>query len=69
MVTLHCEIKEVKQINDLLWEYPKQFDHIGHFPGKYHIVLDPTITPVIHAPTKMSYPPKRRVKERARQDG
>ena len=55
MLTLHCEIKEnyqIQSINDLLQDYPKQFDRIGHFPGKYHIVLDPTITPVIHAPRK-----------------
>ena len=55
MVTLHCEIKEAKQmefINDLLWKYQKQFDCFGHFPGKYHIVLDPTVTPEIYAPRK-----------------
>ena len=28
----------------------KQFARIGHFPGKYHIVLDPTVAPVIHTP-------------------
>ena len=55
MVTLHCEIKETKQIqsiNDLLKDYSKQFDHIGHFPCKCHIVLNPTITTVMHAPRK-----------------
>ena len=32
--------------------YSEQFDRIGHFPGKYHIVLDPHAEPVMHAPQK-----------------
>lgn len=56
MLTLHCAIAEAQpKINttkDLVDVYPEQFDRIGHFPGKYHIVLDPTVPPVIHAPRK-----------------
>ena len=36
-------------IPSLTKTYPGHVDYTGHFPGKYHIVIDPTIVPVIHA--------------------
>ncbi len=55
MLTFHCAIQDMQPINsteDLIKAYPDQFDGIGHFKGKYHIVLDPEAAPVIHAPRK-----------------
>ena len=43
--------------------YPHQFDHIGHFPGKYYIVVDPSATPVIYALRKYPIHLKDEVKE------
>ena len=31
-------------------QYPKCFDGIGKFPGKYHITVDPNVVPVVHPP-------------------
>ena len=63
MVTLNCAIEKtstpaapqqpkVNSTDDLQKLYPQQFDRVGHFKGKYHIVLDPDAVPVIHAPRK-----------------
>ena len=60
LVSLHCAVQTtsksakptVQSTKNLLDTYPEQFDRIGHFPGKYHIVLDPYAEPVIHAPRK-----------------
>ena len=49
LVSLHCAVQTtsksakptVQSTKNLLEIYPEQFDRIGHFPGKYHIVLDP----------------------------
>ena len=42
----------IRSTKDLVKCYPEQFDRIGHFPGKYHIVLDPYAEPIVHAPRK-----------------
>ena len=63
LVTLHCAVHADEQsiqsienngvhIDDLLKQYPNQFDCIGNFHGEYHIVTDPQVQPVIHAPRK-----------------
>ena len=57
MVTLHCAIEtsqplKIESTEDLVTKYPDQFDRIGHFQKKYHIVTDPDVPPVIHAPKK-----------------
>ena len=72
MLTLHCEIKETKQIqsiNDLQQDHLKQFDHIGHFPGIYHIVLNPTITPVRAFSWCMYIYLKDQIEKRIKQNG
>ena len=60
LVTLHCAIeKTISQQADsigstqvLKQTYPDRFDTLGNFPGMYHIVTDPDVQPVIHAPRK-----------------
>ena len=65
LVTLHCAIDKgtcspndtgdhspVKSVEDLNQLYADRFDSLGHFPGTYHIVLDPNVQPTIHAPRK-----------------
>ena len=37
---------------DLIAMYPNRFQGIGRFPGEYHIVIDPTQVPVVHATRK-----------------
>ena len=61
LVTLHCAIEKntISQQADpigstqvLKQTYPDRFDTLGNFPGTYHIVTDPDVQPVIHAPRK-----------------
>nr|XP_054752483.1 uncharacterized protein LOC129258054 [Lytechinus pictus] len=58
LITLHTRIDEIKHstkistTDGLVRQYPDQFDKIGNFPGEYHIVLDPDVQPVVHAPRR-----------------
>ena len=63
LVELHCEINTsnnsvlspvpaIYSINDLQKLYPNRFNGIGKFEGEYHIVVDPDVPPVVHAPRK-----------------
>ena len=65
LITLHCAIEKSKleqtgtgdsdAINStqtLKQRYPDRFDTLGDFKGKYHIVIDRDVQPVIHAPRK-----------------
>jgi hypothetical protein len=45
---------QVTSVKELVQQYPDQFDQIGQFPGKYHIVLKEESHPVIHPPRKCS---------------
>ncbi|XP_014673091.1 PREDICTED: uncharacterized protein LOC106813467 [Priapulus caudatus] len=45
-------IPAIRSVRDLQGLYPDQFDKIGNFPGEYHIMVDPNIPPVVHAPRK-----------------
>ena len=61
VVTLHCSISrdppannppKLNNINDLINEYPNQFDHIGEFPTVHKLVTDPNVPPHINPPRK-----------------
>ena len=61
VVTLHCSISrdppannppKLNNINDLINEYPNQFDHIGEFPTIHKLVTDPNVPPHINPPRK-----------------
>ena len=64
LITVHCEVttnpgvtqnesqKPIASKEDLIAMYPDRFPGIGRFPGEYHIVIDPTQVPVVHAPRK-----------------
>ena len=65
LVTLQCAIDKgtcglhatgdhspVKSVEDLKQLYADRFDSLGHFPGTYHIVLDPNVQPTIRASRK-----------------
>ena len=47
-----CPVPAINGISDLQMLYPDGFDGIGRFQGEYHIVTDPNVPPVIHAPRK-----------------
>ena len=42
----------MKSVEDLNQLYADRFDSLGHFPGTYHIVVDPNVRPTIHAPRR-----------------
>ena len=59
LVELHCGISTtqtpyptIKDKSDLQWLYPDRFNGIGKFEGEYHIVKDPDVPSVVHAPRK-----------------
>ena len=61
LVQLHCTITTssskmpysvIKDKTDLQLLYPDCFSGIGKFEGEYHIVTDPDVPPVVHAPRK-----------------
>ncbi|XP_060070555.1 uncharacterized protein K02A2.6-like [Ylistrum balloti] len=39
--------------NDITTRYSDVFEGIGKLEGKYHLVVDPTVPPVVHAPRKV----------------
>ena len=43
------EVPPVKDKDDLMNRYPDCFDGIGKFQGQYHITVDPSVPPVVHA--------------------
>ena len=64
LITVHCEVttnpgvtpagsqKPIASKEDLIVMYPDRFQGISRFPGEYHIVIDPTQVPVVHAAWK-----------------
>ena len=42
----------VKEKGDLQTLYRDRFDGIGKFEGEYHIITDPNVLAVVHAPRK-----------------
>ena len=64
LVTLNCSLQKnlpgnthpaheknvpIKDKHDLVKQYPGCFDGTGEFQGQYHITVDPSIHPVVHA--------------------
>ena len=73
LVKLHCAVQADEQsiqsnenngvhIDDLLKQYPNQFDCIDNIHDEYHIVTDPQVQPVIHAPRKCPFQLKDEIK-------
>ena len=61
LVELHCAVGKcsskvplpaVKEKGDLQTLYRDRFDGIGKFEGEYHIITDPNVLAVVHAPRK-----------------
>ena len=50
--SVHCRVPAIHSIHDLQKLYPDGFNGIGKFEGEYHIVVDPDVPPVVHAPRK-----------------
>lgn len=45
-----CEqVTPIKDKDDLLKHYPDCFYGVGRFQGQYHIIVDPSVPPVVHA--------------------
>ena len=55
--------KPIRSTDDLIKEFPNQFQGIGQFPGKYKIQLCHDTHPVIHAPRKCPIASCLKVKE------
>ena len=64
LVTLNCSVQQgsplnvnrtreqvtlIKDKGDLVKRYPDCFDGVGKFQGQYHITVDPSVPPVVHA--------------------
>ena len=64
LVTLNCSVQQsspqnvshtaeqatpIKSKDDLVQRYPDCFDGISKFQGQYHITVDPSVPPVVHA--------------------
>ena len=58
LVVPTCDITQAAKINNtkdnLQRQYRDRFEGIGEFRGDFHITLDPTVTPVIHAVRRCS---------------
>ena len=61
LVTLHCSVEldqqtpvvpSVSSVTDLKKSHPDQFDTIGNLKEPYHIVVNPEVPPIVHAPRK-----------------
>lgn len=44
---------EVGKEDDILKDYEDLFDGLGCIPGQHHILIDHTVTPVVHAPRRI----------------
>ncbi|XP_020903454.1 uncharacterized protein K02A2.6 [Exaiptasia diaphana] len=53
----------IKDKQDLIAQYPECFDGIGKFQGEYHIIIDPSVPPVVHPPRKAALSMKDEIKE------
>ena len=53
----------IKNKDDLMFKYPDCFNGIGTFDGRYHIIIDPTVSPVIHPPRRVPIALKDDIKE------
>ena len=60
LVTLNCSVQQsqqsppeqvtaMKDKDDLVNRYPDCFNGIGKFQGHYHITVDPSVPPIVHA--------------------
>ena len=56
-------VPEINNIEDLKKAFPESFDTLGNFPGEYHITVDPSIAPVVHAPRKYAIQRREAMKE------
>ncbi|XP_014676736.1 PREDICTED: uncharacterized protein K02A2.6-like [Priapulus caudatus] len=54
LVTLNCAVQQcvVNSKEDLRQMFPDRFKGIGHFKGKFHITVDQSVPPVVHAPRR-----------------
>ena len=39
-------------IGEVITQYPRCFSPLGNLYGNYHIVIDPNIQPIVHAPRR-----------------
>ena len=47
---------------DVMEEYPDVFEGLGKIPGKYHITVDESVAPVVHAPRRVPHALKEKLK-------
>ena len=57
------QLSNIQSIKELLDEYSDVFNGLGLFPGEYYINVDPNVPPVVHAPRRVPFTLKARLKE------
>ena len=55
--------RAIKDKQDLISHYAECFNGIGKFQGEYHIVLDPSVPPVVHPPRRVPISLKNDIKK------
>lgn len=67
LISVNCAINEdyttVRDKHHMKAMFPDVFDGIGKLEGEYHITVDPSVPPVIHAPRKVPIALKPNIKE------
>ena len=53
-----------QDVNEILQKYEDVFDGIGCLEGMYQIKIDPTVSPVVHPPHKISFNKRERESRR-----
>jgi len=59
-----CEqVTPIKDKDELVKRYPDCFDGVGRFQGQYHITVDPSVSPVVHAQRRVPLSLRNDIKE------
>ena len=59
LIEMNCEVTRkqhtrIASTSDLVSAYPDRFAGIGNFKGSFHITVDRTVTPIVHAARRCS---------------
>ena len=49
------EVTREKDKQYVISQYPESFNAVGRFQGEYHIVLEPSLPPVVHPPRRVTF--------------
>ena len=57
------EVAREKDKQYVISQYPECFNAVGRFQGEYHIVLEPSLPPVVHPPRLVKFSLKNYIKK------